>query len=466
MRVSKWKLPSLIISIVLVSVGCSKFQATGQDSLASKDAIHILSSCRHHSAPLAPSGLAGTPAISSVSLQWNLSTSSDVTTYRISRNGVQIASLSAPATSYNDSGLAASTAFQYSVYAVDSCNKVSTPASISVSTLASTVNPPPAAPGNLAAGWLYTNGNKIYQSNGSGGGTQWMGRGTNMDDVFLCGYNENFVSNNTNPDVVDINIGKLISGTWKANFIRVSLSMYSFGTAYTWNVSGQTPSQYQSYMTNVINTLATGNTYVLVTLRSHSTMVESNPGNEATYIPTINTDSTYRGLVDSFAANKNVIFALTNEPTGAMTSIAPAMIHAVATIRAEESKLGVNNHLISVQSTNYTSDLSYFAANPISSTNIVYEYHGYPPVASAYTYSNIPVIIGEYGSSSSGSTLASSIYADFEAKQIPNLAWDFDPYNNCAPDLVNVTYSTTSSSATTWGAQVQRYLANPLGYGN
>src|SRR5579862_6037079 len=41
--------------------------------------------------------------------------------------------------------------------------------------------------GGFPAGWLYTKGSTIYVSNG-GSGTPWMGRGVNVDDIFLCGY--------------------------------------------------------------------------------------------------------------------------------------------------------------------------------------------------------------------------------------------------------------------------------------
>src|SRR5277367_1980165 len=42
----------------------------------------------------------------------------------------------------------------------------------------------------LPAGWLYTNGAEIEVSDGKGGGKRWMGRGVNVDDIFLCGYND------------------------------------------------------------------------------------------------------------------------------------------------------------------------------------------------------------------------------------------------------------------------------------
>jgi hypothetical protein len=134
------------------------------------------------------------------------------------------------------------------------------------------------------------------------------------------------------------------------------------------------------------------------------------------------------------------------------------MRHAVGVIRAEEDRLGVAHHLVSVQGNGWTSDIGFYATTPplIPYDNVVYEVHGYPPAASSYTYAGIPVIIGEYGSLPSGG--AASFYADLEAKQIPNLAWDFDSYSDCAPDLLNVTQSASSLTPTAWGLIVQAYL--------
>jgi hypothetical protein len=52
----------------------------------------------------------------------------------------------------------------------------------------------------------------------------------------------------------------------------------------------------------------------------------------------------------------------------------------------------------------------------------------------------------------------SGFYADMEAKMIPNLAWDFDPFSGCAPDLVDVTHDATMLTPTDWGTSVQTYL--------
>jgi hypothetical protein len=125
-------------------------------------------------------------------------------------------------------------------------------------------------------------------------------------------------------------------------------------------------------------------------------------------------------------------------------------------IRGEEDRLGVPHHLVSVQGNSWTADISFYGSSPLTYDNVVYEVHGYPPSTMSYTYANLPVILGEYGSLPSGGEAA--FYADVEAKRIPNLAWDFDPYSNCAPDLVNVTQSASNLTPTAWGMTVQSYL--------
>jgi hypothetical protein len=322
----------------------------------------------------------------------------------------------------------------------------------------------------LPSGWLYTSGSKIYVSSGSGG-TQWMGRGVNMDDIFLCGYNNTLYL--TSPDqTLETIVSGLITG-WKPNFVRVSLGMDSYPTVASWLSDD---AQYKTPMTTIINAVgANPGVYVLVTLRSDASMigqdtVDGDP--EATGIPSdstttpnatlypTGTDAVYVALVDTFANARFVLFGLTNEPGGdkqSSATLSAAMSHAVGVIRAEEDRLGVPHHLVSVQGNGWTSDISFFSESPLSYDNVVYEVHGYPPSPSSYTYSNIPVILGEYGSL----TDSASFYADVEAKQIPNLAWDFEPYSNCAPDLLNVTNSATTLTASAWGTVVQSYLMAP-----
>ena len=306
--------------------------------------------------------------------------------------------------------------------------------------------------GTLPAGWLYVSGAKIYVADGAGGGTQWMGRGVNVDDIFLCGYNTGlWMGASAAQDALSTQLSGLMAD-WKPSFVRVSLGMSSYNQV-SWLAND---ADYKTPMTTVINALgAHPNTYVLVTLRSDGSMVETNSGNEATYIPQAGTDAVYKALVDTFANAKFVIFGLSNEPgTIAWNSLVPVMTGAIEAIRAEEDLLGVPHHLIAVQGKSWTSDISQYASSPLAYDNIIYEVHGYPPATSDYTYSNIPVFIGEYGTLSD----SAAFFADVEAKQIPNLAWDFEAYSDCTPDLLQITHNATDLRPTAWGSTVQSYL--------
>jgi hypothetical protein len=328
--------------------------------------------------------------------------------------------------------------------------------------------------GGYPAGWLYTDGNKIMVSTGSSG-TQWMGRGVNMDDIFLCGFNNTLYEKDPQ-SLEETVVSGLVSG-WKPNFVRMSLGMNSY-TVVSWLSN---PAQYKTPMTNIINNIGShAGVYVLVTLRSDASMILGNPGNtEPTGIPSdstntpdktkypTGTDAVYVALVDSFAHDNFVLFGITNEAGGTARSdatISAAMNHAVGTIRAEEDKLGVPHHIVTVQGNGYSSDLKLYTASPspITHDNVVYELHYYPGMAgetpSNYQYSStLPMIVGEYGDFSS-SVPQSGFYADMEAKMIPNLAWDFDTFSGCAPDLLNTTKDPTMLQPTAWGMTVQTYL--------
>ena len=327
---------------------------------------------------------------------------------------------------------------------------------------------PPSDGGLPPAGWLYTvaGKNHVYVSNGSSG-TVWMGRGVNMDDVFLCGYNEGFWMANPNGEQALAGMLSDLMTSWKPTFVRVSLAMDSY-PPYGISWSADT-SQYATTMTSFIEAIgAHPNTYVLVTLRSEASMVNAqnaqcaHGGDDAVCIPTSGTDATYKALVDTFKDKPYVLFGISNEPGGndaTQAQITSAMSHAVGTIRAEEDAQGVPHHLVSVQGLGYTSNIAFYDTAPLPYDNVVYEFHSYPPQASAYTQSNIPVIIGEYGPSGTDTSFTTALYADLESKQIPNLAWDLDTYNNCSPDLANVT-TTTAITPSAWGLVVKAYLSS------
>ncbi|HEY3822440.1 MAG TPA: cellulase family glycosylhydrolase [Polyangiaceae bacterium] len=327
--------------------------------------------------------------------------------------------------------------------------------------------PSPASDGGLPpAGWLYTvaGKNEIYVSNGSSG-TVWMGRGVNMDDLFLCGYNEGFWMTSPSGEQALTGMLSALMTDWKPTFLRVSLAMNSY-PPYDIGWAADT-SQYATLMTSFIEAIgAYPNTYVLITLRSEASMVNASNaqcaagGDDAVCIPTSGTDATYKALVDTFKDKPYVLFGVSNEPggnDGTQSQITSAMSHAVATIRAEEDADGVPHHLVSVQGLAYTSNIAFYDTAPLPYDNVVYEFHSYPPVASAYTQSKIPVIIGEYGPSGTDTSFTTALYADLEAKHIPNLAWDMDTFNDCAPDLATLT-TTTTITPSPWGQVVKAYL--------
>ena len=80
--------------------------------------------------------------------------------------------------------------------------------------------------GAYPPGWLYTTGGKIYLSNGGSAGTPWMGRGVNVDDIFLCGNNNSLAMKSADA-TLEKEISGLMSG-WKPTFIRISLGMNSY----------------------------------------------------------------------------------------------------------------------------------------------------------------------------------------------------------------------------------------------
>ncbi len=312
--------------------------------------------------------------------------------------------------------------------------------------------------GGLGAGWLYTSGNQILVSDGAGGGVRWIGRGVNIDDSNFCGGA--YRVSNPNQALVDMTAD--LMATWKPSFVRLSLSMNSYTPTTDW------AGAYRTSVIDAVHAAGSAGAYVLIVLRSHANMeLHCGGTNDATCMPNAPTamDAVYKALVNDFKNDKHVLFAITNEPGGADSTamrgeIRTVMEHAAQVIRAEEDALGVPHHLIAIQGTQWSSILGWWNAAPLATDNVVYEYHAYPPQASGtygYTQPNIPVIIGEYGPGGGGENW-SAFYADVEAKLIPNLAWDYSPLSNCAPDLVVVGNSVTNTTATAWGAIVKQYL--------
>jgi hypothetical protein len=216
--------------------------------------------------------------------------------------------------------------------------------------------------------------------------------------------------------------------------------------------------------------------YVLLVVRSDASMIghdEQHGDPEATGLPSdaqttpdkvkfpTGTDALYAALVNTFKDDAFVMFGLTNEPGGNLLKdeqIHAAMGHAVSVIRKEEDRLGVPHHVVAVQGQSWTANIGYYTDHPLSYDDLVYEVHAYPPKPEQYTSDELPVILGEYGLDPADAAASKSLFTDLEAKQVPSLAWDLDPYSNCAPDLVEVNLSSTDLKPSAWGKVVQAYL--------
>jgi hypothetical protein len=314
-------------------------------------------------------------------------------------------------------------------------------------------------------GWLYTKagGNKIYLNSGAGE-TVWVGRGVNVDDLFLGGYNYTLWMATADAEAALTNTLSNLISQWHPTLLRLSLNMSSWSAKHvSWLAN---PAEYRQPMERVINKIGdSAGVYVMVTLRSDESMSVCNASDDATCFPEAATNAVYRALVDSFANKPHVMFGVSNEPGGNVKTPAElrqAMSAAVDAIRTRERELGVPEHIVVVQGDDWTSTIDFYSAQPLTQTNVVYEYHSYPPAANGYTFSNIPVIIGEYGSLTQST--ADALYRDVEGKQISTLAWYFSPYSAVWPPLLDVTHDASKINPNSWGTIVRNYLANPGQY--
>jgi chitodextrinase len=124
-------------------------------------------------APSVPTGLTATAvSASQINLSWTASTDPPNTSaqisYNVYRNGTKVATTAAGTTTYQDTGLAASTTYNYTVSAVDPAKNTSAQtAPVSATTQA----PPPIAPGNYTTAGGYQATVSVQSSDG----TMWLG---------------------------------------------------------------------------------------------------------------------------------------------------------------------------------------------------------------------------------------------------------------------------------------------------
>ncbi len=118
------------------------------------DAITITAVAGDTQAPTAPTNLAASnTTTTSTTLNWSASTDNvGVTQYQIRRNNVAIGTVAGNITTYNATGLTASTTYNFNVFALDAAGNISPPSNtVQVTTGTATDTQAPTAPTNLAA---------------------------------------------------------------------------------------------------------------------------------------------------------------------------------------------------------------------------------------------------------------------------------------------------------------------------
>ncbi len=125
-----------------LALGAHTIQAKAYDNTANVTSSSIVTvNLTDQTAPTAPGSFRVTgTTISTVGLAWNASTDNvAVTSYKITRNGTLVATITPPTLVYNDTGLAAGTTYNYSITALDAAGNVSTASTVSGAT--STITP-------------------------------------------------------------------------------------------------------------------------------------------------------------------------------------------------------------------------------------------------------------------------------------------------------------------------------------
>lgn len=302
-------------------------------------------------------------------------------------------------------------------------------------------NDAPSGSATATAGWLATLGNHIVRSDGS----VWVGRGANLHDTRSCGDTTDdgapLHDNQAGLGEVKRRIDAL-TGDFKVDFLRLALESRRSQDNYL------TDENYRSLVKQIVDYIGTKpGVYVLIS-------IWFDPSLDKKGWPTDTTNQILAQLARDFYDRSYVMFGVSNEPEenyeGALDAqVFARMNSAVAAIRAVETEMGNNRHLVAVQGTReWARDLSYYVTHPITAgggANVIYETHVYnaPNDFDGLFLSpgkTLPVVIGEFGPVDDESHKAS--VADMEvlmsqaaAAKIPYLAWTF--HQNCSPNLIS-----------------------------
>lgn len=123
-----------------LALGSHTVQAKSYDTVNNVTTSSLITvTLADQTAPATPGSFRTTASTSSsITLAWNASTDNvAVASYRLSRNGTQIATLTPATLSYNDTGLTPATTYNYTLTALDGAGNTSTAATLSPATSAS-----------------------------------------------------------------------------------------------------------------------------------------------------------------------------------------------------------------------------------------------------------------------------------------------------------------------------------------
>ncbi|UUV30671.1 cellulase family glycosylhydrolase [Amycolatopsis roodepoortensis] len=405
-----WTTWRTVTTTVNLAAGSNKIRTTAVTSNGgpNADSLSVEGSggSNDTEAPTAP----GTPTTSnvtcgSVTLTWQASSDNvGVTGYRVLRNGQSVATtVNPPATV---TGLAASTAYSFTVVAHDAAGNTSAPsAAVSATTPACGTGTPVSINGKLhVCGVKLCNqyGKPIQLRGMSTHGIQWYSQCVKTASL------------------------DALANDWKADILRVA--MYIQDDGYESN-----PRKFTDMMHNYIEEATKRGMYVLVDWH------QLDPGD-----PNANTHLAKTFFTEIAQRHKdkvNIIYDVANEPNGvSWADVKRYAEEVIPVIRAQDpdSVVFLGTHGWSTFGVSDQRDETDILNNPVRATNIMYTFHFYAAShqdehydALARTADKLPVFVTEFGTQTytgdGGNDFAySQKYLDLlAAKKIGWTNWNF-----------------------------------------
>ncbi len=316
--------------------------------------------------------------------------------------------------------------------------------------------------GQRTPGWLYTEGNKIKNSDG----TVWMGRGVNMFTTRPCGAYEGRTT-----DAVLAEIDELVNN-WGANLLRLCLVNNNAGAIYDPSVTKGSILTDQAYREQLVTIAeyveAMPGVYIIFDIWWDQNIDKHNGGVPADAdLPEF--IETWEKLTEILDPYSQVLFGICNEPL--VTTAFPrdkiwnVMNEVAKAIRAKEN---TNKHIILAPGIGrYGRDIDYYVNNELvyengnKIENIVYESHVYNNRTEWQDMlftpgEEIPALTGEFGPDGYMTLEETIEFMELsEEKGIPWTAWVYG--NSCGgeKDMLN-----GNGSITNWGEIVKTHILN------